>query len=150
MPTRIQVSWGCSPGWDVPKDVVLVSEGTTGAGGAGCPAGHPQKLTGRQESTLPCLNPHTHRNAVAVWKGIIEGTAHAGQVRVTSSESYRTLATEAARTARLSKEQMLKKVPGRGHVPRARAVGTAVPPKADTPCRASSSCKRRRRSCWRR
>ncbi|KAF1455164.1 F-BAR and double SH3 domains protein 1, partial [Spheniscus demersus] len=49
------------------------------------------------------------RNAVAVWKGIIEGTAHAGQVRVTSSESYRTLATEAARTARLSKEQMLKK-----------------------------------------
>ncbi|XP_076205849.1 F-BAR and double SH3 domains protein 1 [Aptenodytes patagonicus] len=49
------------------------------------------------------------RNAVAVWKGIIEGTAHAGQVRVTASESYRTLAAEAARTARLSKEQMLKK-----------------------------------------
>ncbi|XP_042646223.1 F-BAR and double SH3 domains protein 1 isoform X2 [Tyto alba] len=49
------------------------------------------------------------RSAVAVWKGVIEGTAHAGQVRVTASESYRTLATEAARTARLSKERMLKK-----------------------------------------
>ncbi|NXJ74966.1 FCSD1 protein, partial [Trogon melanurus] len=49
------------------------------------------------------------RSAVAVWKGIIEGTAHAGQVRVTASESYRALATETARTARLSKERMLKK-----------------------------------------
>ncbi|XP_075298230.1 F-BAR and double SH3 domains protein 1 isoform X2 [Opisthocomus hoazin] len=49
------------------------------------------------------------RSTVAVWKGIIEGTAHAGQVRVTASESYRALAAEAARTARLSKEQMLKK-----------------------------------------
>ncbi|NXG77513.1 FCSD1 protein, partial [Baryphthengus martii] len=49
------------------------------------------------------------RSAVAVWKGIIEGTAHAGQVRVTTSESYRALAAEAARTARVSKERMLKK-----------------------------------------
>ncbi|NXS45693.1 FCSD1 protein, partial [Balaeniceps rex] len=49
------------------------------------------------------------RSAVAVWKGVIEGTVHAGQVRVTVSESYRALATEAARTARLSKERMLKK-----------------------------------------
>ncbi|XP_055573595.1 F-BAR and double SH3 domains protein 1 [Falco cherrug] len=49
------------------------------------------------------------RSVVAVWKGVIEGTAHAGQVRVTASESYRALATEAARTARLSKERMLKK-----------------------------------------
>ncbi|NWX15687.1 FCSD1 protein, partial [Aegotheles bennettii] len=49
------------------------------------------------------------RSAMAVWKGVIEGTAHAGQVRVTASESYRTLAAEAARTARLSKERMLKK-----------------------------------------
>ncbi|NXL47509.1 FCSD1 protein, partial [Podilymbus podiceps] len=49
------------------------------------------------------------RSAVTVWKGVIEGTAHAGQVRVTASESYRSLATEAARTARLSKERMLKK-----------------------------------------
>ncbi|NXJ02953.1 FCSD1 protein, partial [Psophia crepitans] len=49
------------------------------------------------------------RSAVAVWKGVIEGTAHAGQVRVTTSDSYRALASEAARTARLSKERMLKK-----------------------------------------
>jgi len=112
MPSRICVSWGWSPGWDVPKDVVPDSEGTAGAGVAGCPAGHPRKLAGRQESTLLCLNPHTHRSTVAVWKGIIEGTAHAGQVRVTASESYRALAAEAARTARLSKEQMLKKVLG--------------------------------------
>ncbi|KAM6408392.1 F-BAR and double SH3 domains protein 1 [Rhynochetos jubatus] len=49
------------------------------------------------------------RSAVAVWKGVIEGTAHAGQVRVTASETYRALAAEAARTARLSKERMLKK-----------------------------------------
>ncbi|NXD30377.1 FCSD1 protein, partial [Spelaeornis formosus] len=49
------------------------------------------------------------RSVAAVWKGVIEGTAHAGQVRVTSSESYRTLAAEAARSARLSKERTLKK-----------------------------------------
>ncbi|NXL27737.1 FCSD1 protein, partial [Glaucidium brasilianum] len=49
------------------------------------------------------------RSVAAVWKGVIEGTAHAGQVRVTASESYRALATEAARTTRLSKERMLKK-----------------------------------------
>ncbi|NXS97150.1 FCSD1 protein, partial [Jacana jacana] len=48
-------------------------------------------------------------SAVAVWKGVIEGTVHAGQVRVTASETYRALAAEAARTARLSKERMLKK-----------------------------------------
>ncbi|NWR54803.1 FCSD1 protein, partial [Bucorvus abyssinicus] len=67
------------------------------------------------------------RSAVAVWKGVIEGTAHAGQVRVTASESYRALATEAARTTRLSKERMLKKVPGRGHGPCGRAAATAAP-----------------------
>uniref|UniRef100_A0A663N2E1 FCH and double SH3 domains 1 n=1 Tax=Athene cunicularia TaxID=194338 RepID=A0A663N2E1_ATHCN len=70
---------------------------------------HPQKLAGMQESTLPFLNAPVCRSVAAVWKGVIEGTAHAGQVRVTASESYRALATEAARTARLSKERMLKK-----------------------------------------
>ncbi|XP_041274431.1 F-BAR and double SH3 domains protein 1 isoform X4 [Onychostruthus taczanowskii] len=49
------------------------------------------------------------RGVAAVWKGVIEGTAHAGQVRVTASESYRALAAEAARSARLSKERTLKK-----------------------------------------
>ncbi|XP_030813207.1 F-BAR and double SH3 domains protein 1 isoform X1 [Camarhynchus parvulus] len=49
------------------------------------------------------------RSVAAVWKGVIEGTAHAGQVRVTASESYRTLAAEAAPSARLCKERTLKK-----------------------------------------
>ncbi|XP_058704611.1 F-BAR and double SH3 domains protein 1 isoform X3 [Poecile atricapillus] len=49
------------------------------------------------------------RSVAAVWKGVIEGTAHTGQVRVTASESYRALAAEAARSARLSKERTLKK-----------------------------------------
>ncbi|NXF92394.1 FCSD1 protein, partial [Eubucco bourcierii] len=53
--------------------------------------------------------PRARRSPVAVWKGIIEGTAHAGQLRLTASDSYRTLAAEAARGARLSKERMLKK-----------------------------------------
>ncbi|NXC46346.1 FCSD1 protein, partial [Penelope pileata] len=49
------------------------------------------------------------RSVLTVWKGVIEGTAYAGQSRVTASESYRSLAAEATRTARLSKERMLKK-----------------------------------------
>ncbi|NXE71198.1 FCSD1 protein, partial [Calcarius ornatus] len=49
------------------------------------------------------------RSVAAVWKGVIEGTAHTGQVRVTASESYRALAAEAARSARLCKERTLKK-----------------------------------------
>ncbi|KAM6358092.1 F-BAR and double SH3 domains protein 1 isoform 3-T3 [Alca torda] len=108
IPTKIWVSWGCSPGWDVPKDVVSDSEGTSGAWGeCWLSCWHPQKLAGRQERTLPWLNPR--RSVVAVWKGVIEGTAHAGQVRVTASDTYRALAAEAARTTRLSKERMLKK-----------------------------------------
>uniref|UniRef100_A0A663N2D7 FCH and double SH3 domains 1 n=1 Tax=Athene cunicularia TaxID=194338 RepID=A0A663N2D7_ATHCN len=90
-------------------DVVRDSKGTAGAEGADSPVRHPQKLAGMQESTLPFLNAPVCRSVAAVWKGVIEGTAHAGQVRVTASESYRALATEAARTARLSKERMLKK-----------------------------------------
>ncbi|NXX75838.1 FCSD1 protein, partial [Urocolius indicus] len=46
------------------------------------------------------------RSAVAVWRCVIEGTAHAGQLRVGAAESYRAVATEAARR---SKERMLKK-----------------------------------------
>ncbi|XP_061858740.1 F-BAR and double SH3 domains protein 1 isoform X2 [Colius striatus] len=47
------------------------------------------------------------RSAVAVWKCVIEGTAHAGQLRVSAAESYRAVANEAARTK--SRERMLKK-----------------------------------------
>ncbi|KAI6076989.1 F-BAR and double SH3 domains protein 1 isoform X2 [Aix galericulata] len=49
------------------------------------------------------------RGVLTVWKGIIEGTTYAGQARVNASETYRSLAAEAAKTARLSKERMLKK-----------------------------------------
>lgn len=74
---------------------------------------------------IPC--PHPCRGVLTVWKGIIEGTTYAGQARVNASESYRSLATEAAKTARLSKERMLKKVRAEGTSPsrdRVRAVGT--------------------------
>ncbi|XP_074694309.1 F-BAR and double SH3 domains protein 1 isoform X2 [Strix aluco] len=64
------------------------------------------------------------RSVVAVWKGVIEGTAHAGQVRVTASESYRALAAEAARSARLSKERMLKKGIERLQKAQAELLGT--------------------------
>ncbi|XP_068815380.1 F-BAR and double SH3 domains protein 1 isoform X2 [Struthio camelus] len=49
------------------------------------------------------------RSVVAVWKGVIDGTMYTGQARVTASESYRTIALEASKTARVSKERMLKK-----------------------------------------
>ncbi|XP_032929093.1 F-BAR and double SH3 domains protein 1 isoform X1 [Catharus ustulatus] len=49
------------------------------------------------------------RSVAAVWKGVIEGTAHAGHVRVTASDTYRALAAEATRSARLAKERTLKK-----------------------------------------
>lgn len=128
MPIRIRASWGCSPGWDVPKDVVPDSEGTAGAGGAGRPAGHPESWQGGRRVPCPVLTPLTHRSAVAVWKGIIEGTAHAGQVRVTASEGYRTLAAEATRTARISKERMLKKVPRARTCPPCPGGGGSCPP----------------------
>ncbi|NXG45790.1 FCSD1 protein, partial [Psilopogon haemacephalus] len=51
------------------------------------------------------------RSSVAVWKGMVEGTAQAGQLRLAAADTYRALAAEAARGARLSKERMLKKVP---------------------------------------
>ncbi|NXA39754.1 FCSD1 protein, partial [Eudromia elegans] len=49
------------------------------------------------------------RSVVAVWKGFVDGTMYAGQARVAASESYRTIALEASKTARVSKERMLKK-----------------------------------------
>ncbi|NWX89118.1 FCSD1 protein, partial [Nothoprocta pentlandii] len=49
------------------------------------------------------------RSVVAVWKGVVDGTMYTGQARVAASESYRTIALEASKTARVSKERMLKK-----------------------------------------
>lgn len=74
--------------------------------------GHPQKHRSPTVWLIPC--PHPCRGVLTVWKGIIEGTTYAGQARVNASESYRSLATEAAKTARLSKERMLKKVRAEG------------------------------------
>uniref|UniRef100_A0A452HE35 Uncharacterized protein n=1 Tax=Gopherus agassizii TaxID=38772 RepID=A0A452HE35_9SAUR len=50
------------------------------------------------------------RSAFAVWKGAIDSTVCAGQARVAASENYRSLSLEVAKTTRLSKEHLLKKV----------------------------------------
>ncbi|KAM4748242.1 F-BAR and double SH3 domains protein 1 [Rhinophrynus dorsalis] len=49
------------------------------------------------------------RSVFAVWKSVVEGTASIGQTRITAAENYRNLTSEAARTARTAKEQLLKK-----------------------------------------
>ncbi|XP_077166945.1 F-BAR and double SH3 domains protein 1 isoform X2 [Paroedura picta] len=49
------------------------------------------------------------RSIFAVWKGVIDGTVCSGQSRVAASDNYRTVSTEAAKTARVSKEHLLKK-----------------------------------------
>ncbi|XP_015266614.1 PREDICTED: F-BAR and double SH3 domains protein 1 [Gekko japonicus] len=59
-------------------------------------------LRGRSESS-DC------RSVFTVWKGVIDGTVCSGQARVAASDNYRTVSTEAAKTARVSKEHLLKK-----------------------------------------
>ncbi|KAM4037950.1 F-BAR and double SH3 domains protein 1 [Anomaloglossus baeobatrachus] len=49
------------------------------------------------------------RSVISVWKSMMEGTAFIGQTRVTAAENYRNLTTETAKTARIAKEQLLKK-----------------------------------------
>ncbi|MEE6478609.1 hypothetical protein FKM82_011893 [Ascaphus truei] len=49
------------------------------------------------------------RSVFLVWKSVVERTASIGQTRVTAAENYRNLTTEAAKTARTAKEQLLKK-----------------------------------------
>uniref|UniRef100_A0A8C5PLX4 F-BAR and double SH3 domains protein 1 n=1 Tax=Leptobrachium leishanense TaxID=445787 RepID=A0A8C5PLX4_9ANUR len=49
------------------------------------------------------------RSVFFVWKATIEGTATIGQTRVAAAENYRNLNTEAAKTARTAKEQLLRK-----------------------------------------
>ncbi|XP_075066043.1 F-BAR and double SH3 domains protein 1 isoform X1 [Mixophyes fleayi] len=49
------------------------------------------------------------RSVFSVWKSVVEGTSCIGQSRVTAAENYRNLTTEAAKTARTAKEQLLKK-----------------------------------------
>nr|XP_056718278.1 F-BAR and double SH3 domains protein 1 [Euleptes europaea] len=59
-------------------------------------------LRGRSESS-------DSRSVFAVWKGVIDGTVCSGQSRVAASDNYRTVSAEAAKTARVSKEHLLKK-----------------------------------------
>ncbi|KAG8579385.1 hypothetical protein GDO81_010858 [Engystomops pustulosus] len=49
------------------------------------------------------------RSVFSVWKSMMEGTVFIGQTRVTAAENYRNLTTETAKTARIAKEQLLKK-----------------------------------------
>ncbi|KAH0618164.1 hypothetical protein JD844_017151 [Phrynosoma platyrhinos] len=49
------------------------------------------------------------RSIFAVWKSMMDGTTSLGQARVSASDNYRTVSTEAAKTARLSKEHLFKK-----------------------------------------
>uniref|UniRef100_A0A8U7P7U0 Uncharacterized protein n=1 Tax=Corvus moneduloides TaxID=1196302 RepID=A0A8U7P7U0_CORMO len=56
-----------------------------------------------------CHGTQDQRPGEAQAPSCLWGRTHAGQVRVTASESYRALAAEAARSARLSKERTLKK-----------------------------------------
>ncbi|XP_060110074.1 F-BAR and double SH3 domains protein 1 isoform X2 [Heteronotia binoei] len=49
------------------------------------------------------------RSVFTVWKGVIDGTVCSGQSRVAASDNYRIVSTEAAKTARVSKEHLLKK-----------------------------------------
>ncbi|KAJ6655459.1 hypothetical protein lerEdw1_005160 [Lerista edwardsae] len=49
------------------------------------------------------------RSIFAVWKRVIDGTICCGQSRVAASDNYRNVSTEAAKTARVSKEHLLKK-----------------------------------------
>ncbi|XP_060110073.1 F-BAR and double SH3 domains protein 1 isoform X1 [Heteronotia binoei] len=59
-------------------------------------------LRGRSES-------NDSRSVFTVWKGVIDGTVCSGQSRVAASDNYRIVSTEAAKTARVSKEHLLKK-----------------------------------------
>ncbi|XP_053574588.1 F-BAR and double SH3 domains protein 1 isoform X1 [Bombina bombina] len=49
------------------------------------------------------------RSVFSVWKSMVEGISFIGQTRVTAAENYRNLTSEAAKTARTAKEQLLKK-----------------------------------------
>ncbi|KAG8439018.1 hypothetical protein GDO86_005276, partial [Hymenochirus boettgeri] len=59
-------------------------------------------LRGKNETT-------ESRSVFSVWRYVVEGTASIGQSRVTAAENYRNLTFEAAKTARLAKEHLLKK-----------------------------------------
>ncbi|XP_063302292.1 F-BAR and double SH3 domains protein 1 [Pelobates fuscus] len=49
------------------------------------------------------------KSVFSVWKATVEGTASIGQTRVAAAENYKNLTSEAAKTVRTAKEQLLKK-----------------------------------------
>ncbi|XP_061442010.1 F-BAR and double SH3 domains protein 1 isoform X2 [Rhineura floridana] len=53
--------------------------------------------------------PSDSRSIFAVWKGVIDGTVSSGQSKIAASDTYRSVSTEAAKTARVSKEYSFKK-----------------------------------------
>ncbi|CAB1352305.1 unnamed protein product, partial [Coregonus sp. 'balchen'] len=72
--------------------------------------------------------PTDHRNMYTLWKAYLEGTVQVSQTRITACENYRNQVTDPAKTARLQKEQQLRKeeVPGdRDHGPGRQGQGRA-------------------------
>ncbi|XP_045062895.1 F-BAR and double SH3 domains protein 2-like isoform X1 [Coregonus clupeaformis] len=53
--------------------------------------------------------PTDHRNMYTLWKAYLEGTVQVSQTRITACENYRNQVTDPAKTARLQKEQQLRK-----------------------------------------
>lgn len=63
------------------------------------------------ESLLPaCLSFFLLRNMFCVWRAYLEGTVQATQSRLSACDNYKLQVADAAKTARLQKEQQLRKV----------------------------------------
>ncbi|XP_043996784.1 F-BAR and double SH3 domains protein 2-like isoform X2 [Gambusia affinis] len=54
-------------------------------------------------------NPADHRNMFCVWRAYLEGTVQATQSRLSACDNYKLQVADAAKTARLQKEQQLRK-----------------------------------------
>ncbi|KAL0994640.1 hypothetical protein UPYG_G00125230 [Umbra pygmaea] len=67
-----------------------------------------QYLKRERPENLP-EEPTDHRSMYSVWKAYLEGTVQVTQSRITACENYRNQVSDPAKTARLQKEQQLKK-----------------------------------------
>uniref|UniRef100_A0A3Q2VKK2 FCH and double SH3 domains 2 n=1 Tax=Haplochromis burtoni TaxID=8153 RepID=A0A3Q2VKK2_HAPBU len=54
--------------------------------------------------------PSDHRNMYCVWRAYLEGMVQATQSRISTCDNYKVQVADAAKTARLQKEQQLRKV----------------------------------------
>uniref|UniRef100_A0A3Q0S5E8 F-BAR domain-containing protein n=1 Tax=Amphilophus citrinellus TaxID=61819 RepID=A0A3Q0S5E8_AMPCI len=54
--------------------------------------------------------PSDHRNMYCVWRAYLEGTVQATQSRISTCDNYKVQVADAAKMARLQKEQQLRKV----------------------------------------